>query len=148
MIAFVLGILTWLPVLIGLGGVGVAGVAIPMLGLVKGAGGMLARLVGYAAIALTLFASGYRVADEQAELERLRGQVAWMKAEIEIQQEVGGFASSERSRLQNEKVTRDKLLADAIGELVKSPPAERDACRITDAHLRARDRLRLKARAR
>ncbi|WP_454000712.1 hypothetical protein [Afipia felis] len=82
---------------------------------------VLARFVSYLAPMLLCFLIGTRLADERAEVKRLKIDLAYARLQINAQKAVADTAAMLRAQAEQQAATLEKKVSDYEAKLAKQP---------------------------
>lgn len=96
---------------------------------------MLARLVALVALAILAFLIGFRVADERAEVKRLKADLAFKQLQLDNEKATAETAARLRAEAEAEAATANQKVTDYEERLAKQPAG--DGCDLDDGDVRS-----------
>ena len=130
--------------LYGTGALGVAGIVAAFF--LRAPLSLIVRAAGYAAIASAIFLAGYQAAAERAEqqrqIEALRGENARLALDLNAQKSVADTAKTDRDVMRDRLADREKKVMDYEQRIARESAKAARACALDDADIRALRGLR------
>lgn len=96
---------------------------------------MLARLVALVALAALSFLIGFRVADERAEVERLKADLAFKQKQMDVQKHTAEAAERLRMVAETKAAQANQKVTEYEERLAQQPAG--DGCNLDDADVRS-----------
>lgn len=96
---------------------------------------MLARLVALIALAVLSFLIGFRVADERAEVKRLKADLAFKQLQLDNEKASAATAARLRAEAEAKAATANQKVTDYEKRLSQQPAG--DGCNLDDADVRS-----------
>lgn len=96
---------------------------------------MLARLIALLALAVLAFLIGFRVADERAEVKRLKADLAFKQKQIDVQKHTAETAERLRIIAETKAEQANQKVTEYEERLATQPAG--DGCNLDDADVRS-----------